>query len=326
MAILGELGFPSHDRQSGWAVDETIETLYDLQRVIGAGVYGTVHMARDRMTGKTVAVKHITCEDDTGQGVPTNVLREVALLRDFRHPNVVDLLDIHVSSSEGFFLIFECLEKGDLSHLLKHHSSAGSVMPLDSLKRYSYDLLNGLNACHQRCILHRDLKPKNILLGVTDDGKECLKVADFGLARNFTVPFSSYTSEVITLWYRAPELLLGSQSYGTEVDMWSAGCIIAEMAINQPTFPGDSEIGTSFVIFKKMGTPSEESWPGISQLMYWRPTFPKWPPMELASICDARPEMGSEGADLIRGLLTMYPARRLNARQGKCSGFFTSIL
>lgn len=314
--------FPSNPSANLWAVDESIEALYELQRVVGAGVYGTVHMARDRATGQTVAVKHVSSEEDSGQGVPTNILREVSVLRDFRHPNIVALLDIHTTTGEDFYLIFEYLEKGDLSHLLKYHSKSNTVMPKESLKRYSYDLLNGLHACHQRCILHRDLKPKNILLGVTSDGKESLKIADFGLARNFTVPFSNYTSEVITLWYRAPELLLGGQSYGTEVDMWSAGCIIAEMATNQPTFPGDSEIGTVFVIFKKVGTPSEESWPGLAKLPHWKPSFPKWPPTDLAGIHDARPEMGSEGIDMIRNLLALNPLGRLNARQAKSSSFF----
>lgn len=315
--------FPVHSSEAGWAVDESIEALYELQTIVGAGVYGTVHRARDRATGETVAVKHVSGEEETGQGVPTNILREVSCLRDFCHPNVVKLLDIHITSGEDFYLIFEYMEKGDLSHLLKHHSKTNSAMPLDSLKRYSYDLLNGLHACHQRCILHRDLKPKNILLGVVN-GKDTLKIADFGLARNFTVPLSNYTSEVITLWYRAPELLLGAQSYGAEVDMWSAGCIIAEMATNQPTFPGDSEIGTVFVIFKKAGTPSEDSWPGVSSLMHWKTTFPRWPPTDFAGIYDARAEIGPDGLDLIKSLLCLSPSGRHNARQAKSSSFFTA--
>merc|ERR1719162_2875655 len=130
-----------------------------------------------------------------------------------------------------------------------------------------------------------------------------------------------YTLDVITLWYRAPEILLGCQRYGAEVDMWSVGCIIAEMATGQATIPGDSEIGTIFKIFRTLGTPSEESWPGMKDLAHWKPSFPKWPSTDLKSIYGMRPEIGAEGLDLIRNLLPQNPTARLSARRAKKAAF-----
>jgi len=179
--------------------------------------------------------------------------------------------------------------------------------------------LSGIFACHCRLILHRDLKPQNILIG-----HEGLKIADFGLARTFSLPMRSITHEVVTLWYRAPEILLGSQRYGTEIDMWSAGCIISEMATCMPIFPGDSEISMIFKIFQLLGTPTEAVWPDIrSTCEDFKTSFPKWPPTHLEPILEHRPEIGETGLDLIRGLLAMNPKSRLGARKAKGHVFCT---
>jgi len=307
---------PDGGAVEGGAVDGSIEAAYAFKHVLGAGVYGTVYMAKDRATGRSVAIKMITNNDEDNDGVPSFLIREVACLRDFQHPNIVELLDIHCAGSQTY-IIFECVEGGDLSRLLKAFRGAKTTMPMNLLIKYSYELLNGLHACHQRLILHRDLKPANMLIG--SDG---LKIADFGLARTFTFPVRCYTHEVITLWYRAPEILLGSPQYGPSADMWSVGCIIAEMATNMPTFPGDSEIGTVFSIFKKVGTPSDDSYPGLSALPHWRRTFPQWSPTDLAAIYDGRPEIGVQGAELLRGLLTLNPEARFTARKAKAATFF----
>merc|ERR1711920_381597 len=160
-------------------------------------------------------------------------------------------------------------------------------------------LLAGCHACHVRLIIHRDLKPHNILL--TDEG--VLKICDFGLARWYSQPLKPYTMDVITLWYRCPEILLGSQlAYGPEVDMWSAGCVIAEMMCSEVPFCGQSEIDTIFKIFKLVGTPTQESWPGHDQLEHWKTTFPKWRPTGLMPIYQLRTVMGNDGLDLLRNL------------------------
>lgn len=131
-------------------------------------------------------------------------------------------------------------------------------------------MIAGLNFCHARRILHRDLKPQNLLI----DRSGALKLADFGLARAFGIPVRTYTHEVVTLWYRAPEILLGQQQYSTPVDMWSIGTIFAEMVMKCPLYPGDSEIDELFKIFRTLGTPNEELWPGVSKLPDYKPTFP----------------------------------------------------
>merc|ERR1719440_1307957 len=141
-----------------------------------------------------------------------------------------------------------------------------------------------------------------------------LKLADFGLARAYSVPIPKYTHEVVTVWYRAPEILLGSQLYSVPVDLWSVGCVIGEMATGAPLFAGDSEIDTIFKIFQKLGTPTEAMWPGLSELPDFKPTFPKWQPKGWANIRNTLPQLGSSGVDLLEQLMRYNPSARISAR------------
>ncbi|UYV84927.1 CDK2 [Cordylochernes scorpioides] len=145
---------------------------------------------------------------------------------------------------------------------------------------YLWQLLQGTAYCHSHHVLHRDLKPQNLLVDFCGN----IKLADFGLARAFNVPLKAYTHEVITLWYRAPEILLGTKFYHTAVDIWSLACIFGEMFLKRPLFPGDSEIDQLFQIFRILGTPDESNWPGILKLPDYKPTFPKWRPQSLEKI------------------------------------------
>lgn len=166
----------------------------------------------------------------------------------------------------------------------------------------------GIEYCHSHRIMHRDLKPQNLLIdkkGVT------LKLADFGLARAFGLPMKTYTHEVVTLWYRAPEILMGSKQYNTSVDVWSIGCIFAEMAQKKPLFAGDSEIDEIFKIFKLHGTPTEETWPGISQIPDFKPTFPKFKAQKLS---DYVTNLDSDGMDLLGKMIALDPAKRISCR------------
>lgn len=143
-----------------------------------------------------------------------------------------------------------------------------------------HQMLDAIAFCHVHRILHRDLKPQNLL--VNSSGH--IKLGDFGLARNFNLPMRGYTHEVITLWYRAPEILLGSKFYATGVDIWSLGCIFAEMMTRDPLFPGDSEIDQIYRIFRKLGTPDETVWPGCTQLPDFKAIFPKWEPTPMSLV------------------------------------------
>lgn len=188
-----------------------------------------------------MALKKIKLEH-ADEGIPSTAMREIALLQELNHPNIVKLKDI-AHGENKLYLIFEYASLD----LKKYLDIKGGPLPARTVKHLLYQLLEGLVHCHKRRIMHRDLKPSNLL--IDSEGKQ-LKIADFGLARSFGLPMKSYTHEVVTLWYRAPEILLGQKLYTTAVDMWSVGCIFYEMAHKRSLFLGDSEIGQIFKIFK----------------------------------------------------------------------------
>jgi len=159
-------------------------------------------------------------------------------------------------------------------------------------KSILYQLLQAVEYLHSKCVLHRDLKPQNIL--INDQG--FTKLADFGLARAYQIPLRPYTHEVITLWYRAPEILLGTLEYSTAVDIWSIGAIFAELSNKVPFFPGDSEIDQLYRIFRTLGTPNEGNWPGVSKLKDYKKTFPNWNSSPLSNFL---PNLDYQGLDLI---------------------------
>jgi cyclin-dependent kinase len=154
------------------------------------------------------------------------------LLKELQHPNIVRLYDV-VHTERKLTLVFEYLDQ-DLKKYLDTYESG---LDLPVLQSFLYQLLHGVAFCHDHRVLHRDLKPQNLL--INREGE--LKLADFGLARAFGIPVRSYTHEVVTLWYRAPDVLMGSRKYSTPVDIWSIGCIFAEMANGRPLFAGSSE-------------------------------------------------------------------------------------
>lgn len=178
-----------------------------------------------------------------------------------------------------------------------------------------------MGCCHTFRILHRDLKPHNLL--ITGDGKQ-VKLADFGLARLSAIPNGPYTFEVVTLWYCAPELLLGANRYSTFVDVWSIGCIFAEMATGLPLFPGRSDIDQIFKIFQRMGTPTTEQWPAVTRLPHYNAEFPQW---RERPITDQVPmsTLGSNNAvDLLTKLLMYDPDRRIACKTGLQHPYFFS--
>jgi serine/threonine protein kinase len=162
------------------------------------------------------------------------------------------------------------------------------------------------------------MKPQNLL--INQQGH--LKLADFGLARAFTIPLRNYTHEVVTLWYRAPEILLGSKMYSLPIDIWSAGCIVAEMMTRKALFPGDSEVDELFSIFRVLGTPTDEVFPGVTQLPAFSTTFPQWKPKNLADIL---PGVESAGVDLVRQMLCYDPAARISAKAALNHPYFDDL-
>jgi len=281
---------------------------------IGEGTYGVVYKAMDTLTNQMVALKKIRLETET-EGVPSTAIREIALLKELDHPAIVQLLDVVHSDDQKLYLVFEYLDK-DLKKLMDDQSTAAKArgernlgLPEPVVRSYLRQVLEGIAYCHQHRVLHRDLKPQNLLV----NSKGEIKLADFGLARVFGVPVSTYTHEVVTLWYRAPEILLGSQSYTESVDTWSLGCIFSEMMTWRPLFPGDSEIDQLFRIFRSLGTPTEDSWPGVTRLPDFKSAFPRWKPQDIHQVLPVPLAQG--GHHILAGLLAYNPADRFSARQ-----------
>ncbi|KDD74294.1 protein kinase [Helicosporidium sp. ATCC 50920] len=249
------------------------------------------------------------------EGVPSTAIREISLLKELKHENIVRLYDV-VHEEKKLYLVFEYLDL-DLKKHMDGHPRLYEDMRL--VKNYVYQMLQGIAFCHSHRILHRDLKPQNLLI---DRATNTLKLADFGLARAFGVPVRAYTHEVITLWYRAPEILLGSKHYSTPVDLWSIGCIFAEMVNQRPLFPGDSEIDQLYKVFQVLGTPNEQTWPGVSQLPDYKDIFPQWRPRSVASIV---PSLDPDGVELLARMLCYVPAQRLSARAALQHRWFDDV-
>ncbi|KAL2914297.1 Cyclin-dependent kinase catalytic subunit [Polyrhizophydium stewartii] len=286
---------------------------YERLEKIGEGTYGVVYKATEKASGQTVALKKIRLETED-EGVPSTAIREISLLKELKHPNVVKLLDI-IHNDTKLYLIFEFLDL-DLKRYMDSTSPFGLAPGL--VKSYLYQILKGLMFCHCHRILHRDLKPQNLLI----DQHGNLKLADFGLARAFGIPLRTYTHEVVTLWYRSPEILLGSKHYSTAVDMWSVGCIFAEMVLKHPLFPGDSEIDEIFRIFRILGTPTETIWPGFVTLPDYKSTFPVWSAQPMASVV---PTLEIEGQDLLQAFLAYDPAARISAKRALNHPYFRDV-
>lgn len=285
---------------------------------VGEGTYGVVYKARDVNTGRIVALKKIRLEAED-EGVPSTAIREISLLKELKDDNVVALLDI-VHADSKLYLVFEFLDM-DLKKYMETVNSKNGNRGLDKqlIKKFTYQLLAGLRYCHGHRILHRDLKPQNLLI----DTNENLKLADFGLARAFGIPLRTYTHEVVTLWYRSPEVLLGSRHYSTAIDMWSVGCIVAEMVMHgQPLFPGDSEIDQIFKIFRLLGTPNEEVWPGVSQLPDYKESFPRWSAVELSQTVRG---IDAQGLDLVAQTLIYDTAHRISAKRALIHPYFNDL-
>ncbi|OAG32887.1 hypothetical protein NEIG_01766 [Nematocida sp. ERTm5] len=275
------------------------ETFQKIEK-IGEGTYGVVYKAKEKTTGKIIALKKVRLTDDR-EGVPATTIREISLLKDIKHPNIIALYQV-VYTENKLYLVFEYAET-DLKKYLDTLRRERKPLTNQQIKAFSYQLTSAVAYCHSVGVLHRDLKPQNILITKNNQ----LKLADFGMGRSVGIPLHTLTNEVVTLWYRAPELLLGAKHYSTAVDVWSLGCIISEFMLLKPLFPGDSEIDQIYKIFQVLGTPNESVWAGVTALKNFQPEFPIWKPIG----------MGIENKDqqeLVSDILVYNPVNRPSAK------------
>lgn len=310
--------------------------VYEKIKEVGKGSYGIVYKARYKgpegfNIPEIVALKKIKTEHEE-EGFPISALREIRILKRFNHKNILDILEVVVSEPKGgkqdAYMVFEYMDH-DLATLICNNIK----YELPQIKYIFHELIEGLDCLHKNNVIHRDLKPGNILL----NNKGEVKIGDFGLSRFYNnspnIKNKEYTNYVITINYRAPELALGTKIYSTEVDIWSMGCIFLEILTGEMVFyiekgyTKETEKNVLFsTICKKCGTPTEETWPGISQypnykdLMNWI----KNKKYENKIQKKYYPNIDDVTFDLIRRMLILNPKERITLEQIKNHPFFTT--
>ncbi|KAL4324251.1 hypothetical protein GQ457_11G015560 [Hibiscus cannabinus] len=297
---------------NGW-IPRRADTFEKIDK-IGSGTYSNVYKAKDMVTGKIVALKKVRFDNLEPESVKF-MAREILILRRLDHPNVVKLEGLVTSRmSCSLYLVFQYMEH-DLAGLA---ASPAVKFTEPQVKCYMHQLLSGLEHCQNRGVLHRDIKGSNLLI---DDGG-VLRIADFGLATFFD-PKRKHpmTSRVVTLWYRAPELLLGATDYGVGVDLWSAGCILAELLAGKPIMPGRTEVEQLHKIYKLCGSPSDEYWKKakLPNATLFKPREPY-----KRSIKGTFKDFPPSSLPLIDTLLAIDPSERLTATAALRSEFFTT--
>ena len=297
-------------------MSKTIANRYVIINKLGEGAYGTVYLAEDSKNNNIkVALKQLK-GGTVEEGVPISCLREISLLKELSHINIVKLMDvIHLNSS--ITLVFEYVET-DLKELLKKNGN--KPLPPKLYKSLLYQLLKGIHNIHKMKILHRDIKSENLLISKDN----VLKITDFGLARGYGLPIKNFRNDVVSLWYRAPDILLGNEQYERSVDMWSIGCIFGEMVTGSIFFKGFSENDQLRKIFEILGTPNEKWYKFYME-------YPGWEKQALTEVSlpkkwkDVLPDLDDNGIDLISKLLELDPEKRILAPEALEHPFFKDL-
>lgn len=278
---------------------------------VGGGTYADVFLGHHISDPKNlVAIKRIKLNKEYKDGMALDAVREIKFLSELSHPNILKLHAVYLAKAQNVSLVLEYLPHGDLEKLWQDHSITYTAA---DIKAWGLMISQAVWFLHENRILHRDIKSNNVLIG----GDNTLKLADFGLARAMADPGRPMTCNVITLFYRPPELIYGARHYGGKVDVWSVACVLAELAVRDFVFKANTDIEQLSNHCEMFGHPTDETWPGVSKLpnyiapagtsakkaqpmVYWRSRFGL---------------LGEDGIDLLRGMWSMDPQKRLSSKQ-----------
>lgn len=291
--------------------DSPLELRYSKEKKVGEGTYAVVYLGKQASTKRQIAVKEIK----TGlfkDGLDMSAIREVKYLQELRHPNVIELVDVYLAS-ENLNLVLEFLPC-DLEVLIKNQSI---IFKPGDIKSWLLMTLRGVHHCHRNFILHRDLKPNNLL--ISPDGQ--LKIADFGLARSLGNANEDLSSNVVTRWYRAPELLFGAKHYTGAIDIWSVGIIFAELMLRIPYLPGKDDVDQLDVTFRALGTPTEQIWPNVSSLPLYN-ALKVYPPPSRQELRLRFSAATEKALDLLMSMTQLDPTRRCDLTLALLSDYF----
>lgn len=295
-----------------------VDTRYKLIKPIGHGAYGVVVSASDEITGEKVAIKKIPkAFDDLVDA--KRILREIKLLRHFAHENIIAVKDIlvppGVDSYEDVYIVTDLMET-DLHRIIYSKQKLSD----DHVQYFVYQMLRSLKYMHSAGVLHRDLKPSNLLLNSNCD----LKVCDFGLARGVNDEILDLTEYVVTRWYRAPEIMLACREYTYAIDVWSVGCILAELLARKPLFPGDDYIHQLHLISDVVGTPSADDLAFVPSERA-RKFMSNLPPKERINLATLFPRASAESLDLLNKMLVFNPANRITVEDALAHPYMVSL-
>lgn len=299
-----------------------IEARYTKGQVLGEGTYAIVYKATLRSDpSQLFAIKKFKInKENSRDGINVDTIREIKYLQELQHPNIVALHDVFSSKDQNINMVIDFLSGGTLEDIIRARSI---TYTLPDIKAWTVMLTRAIYFCHQHFVLHRDIKPGNLLLSASGQ----LKLADFGLARSFAPPDHNMTSMVVTLWYRAPELLFGAKHYSGAIDVWATGMILAELVVRRPWCAyapesedqlerGGGELGQLEKIAEALGAPSEENWPGVTSLPHYieLSTHSKVAARTRTFFKQQFGTLDDEGIDLIMKMLSLDPRKRITAK------------